>query len=71
MAMGTSSWTASDGLIMSGRAAISRSLAVRLVGAASGGEAAAQNLIAQLASRGVVRENGDTLEFDIAARDGI
>jgi hypothetical protein len=38
---------------------------------ASGGEAPAQGLIAQLATRGVVRENGDSLEFDVAARDGV
>jgi hypothetical protein len=71
MAMGVSSWTAADGFVMSGRASISRSLAVRLMGAASGGEAAAQSAIAHLAARGVVRENGDVLELDIAARDGI
>lgn len=64
------SWTAADGFVMSGRASISRSLAVRLVGAA-GGEPAAQGTIAQLAARGVVRENGDLLEFDISARDGV
>jgi len=44
---------------------------VRLVAAASGGEPAAQNAIAQLTARGVVRENGDALEFDLAARDGV
>jgi hypothetical protein len=71
MSAGTSPWTASDGFVMSGHASISRGLAVRLIGAASGGEPAAQSLIAQLATKGVVRENGDTLEFDIAARDGI
>jgi len=65
------SWTAADGFVMAGKASISRSLAVRLVGAASGGEPAAQGTIAQLAARGVVRENGDLLEFDIAARDGV
>jgi len=68
---GVAAWTAADGFIMSGRASISRSLAVRLVAAASGGEPVAQNAIAQLTARGVVRENGDALEFDIAARDGI
>jgi hypothetical protein len=71
MSMGASSWTAADGFVMSGRASISRSLAVRLAGAAVGGEPAAHDMIAQLASRGVVRESGDALEFDIAARDGV
>ena len=71
MSAGTSAWTAADGVVMSGHASVSRSLAVRLVGAASGGEPAAQSLIAQLAAKGVLRENGDALEFDIAARDGI
>ena len=71
MAMGASSWTATEGLVMAGHASVSRSLAARLVGVASGGEPAAQALISQLASRGVVREQGDSLEFDVAARDGV
>jgi hypothetical protein len=71
MATGLASWTAAEGFVMSGHASVSRSLAVRLVGAAAGGDAAAQGAIAELAARGVVREKGDALEFDIAARDGI
>ena len=71
MSAGVAAWTAADGFVMSGRASISRSLAVRLVAAASGGEPAAQGAITQLAARGIVRENGDALEFDITARDGI
>ncbi|MFO1302661.1 MAG: DUF945 family protein [Burkholderiales bacterium] len=64
-------WTAADGFVMAGRASISRDLAVRLVRTAAPGDAEAQAAIAQLAARGVVRENGDSLEFDIAARDGV
>jgi hypothetical protein len=71
MATGLSSWTAAEGFVMSGHASVSRSLAVRLVGAAAGGDEAAQGAIAHLAARGVLREKGDALEFDIAARDGI
>src|SRR4030095_5998779 len=71
MSAGTSEWTAADGFVMSGRASISRGLAVRLIGAASGGEPAAPSLLAQLPPKGGVREDGDALEFDIAARDGI
>lgn len=71
MATGLASWTAAEGFVMSGRASVSRSLAVRLVGAAAGGDAAAQGVIAHFAARGAVRENGDVLEFDIAARDGV
>jgi len=71
MATGASSWTAADGFVMSGHASISRGLAARLIGATSGGEPAAQNLLAQLTARGVLREAGDALEFDIAARDGV
>ena len=64
-------WTAADGFVMSGRASVSRPLAVRLMQVAAAGEAEAQAAVAQLAARGVVRENGDALEFDIAARDGV
>ena len=71
MSAGMAAWTPADGFVMSGRASISRSLAARLVAAASGGEAAARDMIAQLAARGVLRENGSALEFDIAARDGV
>ena len=71
MAIGASSWTAADGFVMSGRASISRSLAARLLAATTGGEPAAQSMIALLASRGVLREEGDALAFDIAARDGV
>jgi hypothetical protein len=71
MSAGASSWTAADGFIMSGSASISRSLAVRLAGAASGGEPNGHALVSQLATRGVVREAGDSLEFEIAARDGV
>jgi hypothetical protein len=71
MTAGVAAWSAADGVIMSGRASMSRGLALRLVGAASGGEPAARDTIAQLTARGVIRENGDALEFDIAARDGI
>jgi hypothetical protein len=71
MATGLASWTAAEGFVMSGHASVSRSLAVRLVAAAIGGDAAAQDAIAQLAARGVVREKGDAVEFDIAARDGV
>jgi len=71
MSAGVAAWTAAEGFVMSGRASISRSLAVRLVATASGGEPAAQNVLAQLAARGVLRENGDALEFDVAARDGV
>ena len=71
MTAGVAAWSATEGVIMSGRASISRGLAVRLVAAASGGEPAAQNAIAQLTARGVVRENGDALDFDLAARDGV
>ena len=39
--------------------------------AAAPGEAEAQAAVAQLVARGVMRENGDALEFDIAARDGV
>jgi hypothetical protein len=71
MAMGAAAWTAADGLVMSGRASVSRGLAVRVMAAVSGGELAAQDMITQLASRGVVREEGGSLHFDIAARDGV
>jgi hypothetical protein len=71
MATGLASWTAAEGFVMSGQASVSRSLAVRLVGAVAGGDAAAEGAIAHLAARGVVREKGDALEFDIAARDGV
>ena len=71
MAAGTSSWTMAEGFVMTGKASVSRSLAVRLMGAVSGGESAAAGTLAQLTARGVVRQNGDALEFDIAARDGI
>ena len=71
MSAGVAAWTAADGLVMAGRASISRSLAVRVLTAATGSEPAAQDTIAQLAARGVVRESGDALEFDMAARDGI
>ncbi|MFO1304247.1 MAG: DUF945 family protein [Burkholderiales bacterium] len=64
-------WTAADGFVMSGRASVSRPLAVRILRAAAPGEAEAQAAIARLAARGVVRESGDALEFDIAARDGV
>ncbi len=64
-------WTAADGFVMSGRASVSRTLAARLMQAAAPGESEAQATVAQLVARGVLRENGDALEFDIAARDGV
>jgi hypothetical protein len=65
------SWSLAEGIVVTGRVAASRALAVRTIDTILGAPGMAEDTLRQLVARGVVKESGDMLELDVAGRDGI